>query len=288
VKDAGFHEWGQNSKAIIELNHNIIESDSIKELINNAAAKLLTEDRQSIEDCKSPLNHSVTVNWEPDAIEKFRNEDLPVTEENCLLYVLDAMNRATEQMAGHQSSFDSLVITSMENRTIRKDIRAINPSEPLIVMHIGNDRALNIIPKKFNKDMMDVLNVTLGNFSTLIVPKQTHQLMNLTIPYESIRTDSLDLHLLISPHKTEFEVFDGTNKKTHENQGSMESADPTNKKETAEVKVGEENMKENNLNEYEHMNQIDRDPSNKENQNTEVLEFLHQPTLIILQWLCQK
>ena len=111
------------------------------------------------------------------------------------------MNQSATKIAENSPMFDSLSITSMENRTIRKSIRASNPADPLVVMHIGNDRALNVIPKKFNKEMLDVYNVTLGNFSTLIVASHTQQLMNLTLPYESSTINGMDLHLLIIPFR---------------------------------------------------------------------------------------
>jgi hypothetical protein len=203
VKDSGLHEWGQEQKAALELKHEFIETDGIKELINNAAAKLLTESQGLDQDCASPLNHSVTISWELNDIEKFRSEEGTITPENCLIHVLEKMNMSAKRMVGDFPPFDSLAITSMENRSVRKNIHAVNSAEPLVVMHMGNDRALNIIPKKFTKEMMDVLNVTLGNFSAIIAPHETHQQMNFIVPYESMHTDNLDLHLLITPYRAQ-------------------------------------------------------------------------------------
>ena len=133
----------------------------------------LTEDhKQRVEDFACPLNHSTTISWGPDVLETFReNEKAIDSKENCLIYLLDKMNKSAEQLVGSSPSLDSLVITSMENRAVRKNIRAANSAKPLVVMHIGNNRAINVIPKKFSEDMKDVLNVTLGKFSVLMASR---------------------------------------------------------------------------------------------------------------------
>ena len=199
----------------MELNHNLIVTDDTKELINNAVANLLTNNKPSDTAGTSPLNRSTTVSWEHEDIERYQRDKLSITVDNCLLHLLDLMNQAAAELDGNLPSFDSLSITSMEDRTVRKEIRAPDPAVPLVLMHIGNDRALNIIPKKFSKDMMDVHNVTLSNFSTLVIARHTHQLMNLTLPYESTQYDGLDIHLLIIPFRNWKDVAGYESLKSH-------------------------------------------------------------------------
>ena len=87
AKDAGRHEWGQNPTNAMELNHNLIDTDDTKGLINNAVAKLLTNSKPSDTACTSPLNRSTTVVWEPEDIERYHRGESSITEDNCLLHL---------------------------------------------------------------------------------------------------------------------------------------------------------------------------------------------------------
>ena len=70
--------------------------------------------------------------------------------------------------------------------------------EPLILLHMGKERAVNIIPKKFNITMMDVFDVQIGNFTILSVFPETLNNLNISLPREkSLADDELDFHILV-------------------------------------------------------------------------------------------
>ena len=77
-------------------------------------------------------------------------------------------------------TFDTLKISSMVGRNCRvslNDPRESATGEPLVVLHMGINRAVNIIPKKYNLAMMDVFDVRLGNFAVITVSSKTRDSM---------------------------------------------------------------------------------------------------------------
>ena len=88
VSDPHRYQWGVGPNAVIDLKHDFIETDDIKELINIAAAKLLTEDhKQRVGDCASPLNLSTTISWGPDVLDTIRENEKAIDKENCLIHM---------------------------------------------------------------------------------------------------------------------------------------------------------------------------------------------------------
>ena len=127
-----------------------------------------------------------------------------------LLYLLARLNlhnRNTVTNSGTpETPFNSLKIMTMSGRTRKiplNDFHQCQSSdgEPLIVLHMGKERAVNVIPKKLNLAMLDVFDVQLGNFAILTVLPKTRSGMFISLPREqSLGDDPMDLHIIVSPH----------------------------------------------------------------------------------------
>ena len=123
-----------------------------------------------------------------------------------LLHLLAKLNQhyASISLGQTEKTFDSLKILSMTDRNLKVPLNEPDSSpedDPLVILHLGKTRALNIIPKKLNLAMMDVFDVQLDNFAILSVLSKTMKIMHVSLAQEkSLQDDVLDLHMLLIPY----------------------------------------------------------------------------------------
>ena len=72
-------------------------------------------------------------------------------------------------------------------------MKANSAELPLVIMHMGKERSLNAIPKKLNKNMLDVFDIKLSNFSVLSI------CTSIFLPEENDISNDLDIHIILVP-----------------------------------------------------------------------------------------
>ena len=98
------------------------------------------------------------------------------------------------------TAFNSLRVTSLLGRSAKVPITLQGDEEvtdALVLLHLGRERAVNIIPKRFNNDLMDVFDLCLGNLTALSVLEKTRRDMSISLAIEKPLEDELDFHLLV-------------------------------------------------------------------------------------------
>ena len=126
------------------------------------------------------MNHSTMICWDDEEIFPEPTDLLIASEieEKCakaqLLQVLQHLNDHLQRhnFIEKPLCFNALEIVSMGNRRIRLPLKANSAELPLVIMHMGKERSLNAIPKKLNKNMLDVFDIKLSNFSVLSIYPQ--------------------------------------------------------------------------------------------------------------------
>ncbi|KAL5258391.1 hypothetical protein ACHWQZ_G009031 [Mnemiopsis leidyi] len=160
------------------------------------------------------LQRTVVIDWDLSQVRQQLNrlieEDPEETRvgsipEDPLLYLLGRMIQHQSEIRTGQTGtlYNSLEITSIVGRgrkLVLNNARDTSTGEPLVVLHMGKERAMNIIPKKLNLAMLDVFDVQLGNFSIISFSNKTTDSMHISLPKEkSLEDDDLDLHILVKP-----------------------------------------------------------------------------------------
>ena len=75
-----------------------------------------------------------------------------------------------------------------------------NDYRPTAILHLGKDRTLDMIPKKYSTLMKDVFDVQLGNFSVLTLLPDTQRDMTIYLPGERpLEEFDGDHHIIITP-----------------------------------------------------------------------------------------
>ena len=107
--------------------------------------------------------------------------------------------------------FNALEIVSMGNRRIRLPLKANSAELPLVIMHMGKERSLNAIPKKLNKNMLDVFDIKLSNFSVLSIYPSTAECTSIFLPEENDISNDLDIHIILVPRMVNRSSQDNVN-----------------------------------------------------------------------------
>ena len=129
-----------------------------------------------------------------------------MNQDNCLLHVLGELNRHARKLAmtddQMECSYSGLSITSMTDRNSRLPVNKlanVPNKHPLMIMHLGFERNVNIIPKKLGSSMNDVYTISLGNFSTLTILPEARVTYNFTLPAEGSAIANSDYHVFLIP-----------------------------------------------------------------------------------------
>ena len=157
------------------------------------------------------LQRTVALDWDLNSVQQLLDQlndhDLPktVVDKDPLLYLLGKLTQHQRDIKTSKPDvlYNSLEITSIVGRghkLVLNDVYDTAEEGPLLVLHMGKERAMNIIPKKLNLAMLDVFDVQLGNFSLISISQKTKDSMHISLPKETaLEDDDLDLHILVKP-----------------------------------------------------------------------------------------
>ena len=155
----------------------------------------------------SSMSHTILMSWPKEEViyrQSIQSTE-PLEEDICpkkqLLHVLCHINDHLQNIINLilPKTFNALEIISMSSRQIRFTLDSNSSELPLVIMHMGKDRSLNAIPKKLNKDMLDVFDINLGNLSIVTVYPQTTESVTTLLSEENDTPNELDLHILLIP-----------------------------------------------------------------------------------------
>ena len=215
IEEEGFHDCSAGRNHLIHLKHDFLSGDSLisRPSIVTELEKVLTSGQAGvtklipeIEDL--PPTHNLV--WDRKTVESAINHlEIPtqkideIAREDPLLYLLAKLNLHFSEidMTTGKTLFNILRITSMVGRSSKFPLGTSQTTnrDPILLLHMGKERAVNIIPKKLSLAMMDVFDVQLGNFAVFSVFPKTRESMNISLPREkALEEDDLDLHILVS------------------------------------------------------------------------------------------
>ena len=218
IHDEGYHDCSAGREYLIHLKHDFFHAES-----RMSRPALITALENALTNCQrtssstingeeaNGLQRTVTIDWDPCQVEELLNQlnecnaennEVLCVHEDPLLYLLARM---IQHQKGIKTSttdilYNSLKITSIMGRGQKVVLNkaATSAEEPLVVLHMGKERAMNIIPKRLNLAMLDVFDVQLGNFSVISISNKTTDSMHISLPKEkSLEDDDLDLHILV-------------------------------------------------------------------------------------------
>ena len=149
----------------------------------------------------SPLNHTMEMVWDP-LFEPIEN--LPGVSAQCprntLHALLSVLNKHTSLKTDTNIKFNALRIISMPDRSLKRRIASTNPELPLLVLHLGQERSVDLIPLTFDLQLLETFDVRLGNFSLLTVLPETLAKMKINLSSErALEDDERDFHIIIVP-----------------------------------------------------------------------------------------
>ena len=222
IIDNGYHELRgvPNERCFIHLQQCLLEDATYdKAIVFSAVEKVLFKSFREIGSPSSvnPLQQSVTLSWNTDEVLAATKlaaplEDDPTTEDsltnvdNCLLHVLGELNRHARKLAMTDDQLDvvynGLSITSMIDRNTRHPVNKLVDlpvQYPLITMHLGLERSVDAISKKFGSSLNEVYAISLGNFSTISILPEARATYNFTLPAEGSGIGNSDFHVFLSP-----------------------------------------------------------------------------------------
>ena len=202
IRQSGRYDCSLGLKHYIYLEHNFLDMSDTKH-INKS---MLYEALKTALDSYTPdfipnaneIN-TVTLAWDPrEVVDLSKNNHLDacsqnITPRNCLLYLLSRLNHHTAKVIQGFAGFNGLRVSHIPSGCTEKTLIQIDgddlsddgAKQPLVVLHVGPGSGVNIIPRKFNRRIVDVYDVQVENFSCLIESREAYSTMETSIAKES-------------------------------------------------------------------------------------------------------
>ena len=230
IQDTGYHDCSTGREYLIHLEHDYLQAESrlSRPVLISALEDALKNGQRTPSGSATPekmyeLQRTVVLDWDLNSVEQLldqlnkHNPEETIVDEDPLFYLLGKLIQHQRDLKTSKSdiSYNSLEITSIVGRghkLVLNDAIDTAEEEPLLVLHMGRERAMNIIPKKLNLAMLDVFDVQLGNFSLISISHKTKDSMHISLPKEkALEEDDLDLHILVKPilKRVSKEILDG-------------------------------------------------------------------------------
>ena len=221
IQEEGYHDCSTGREFLIHLKHDFFQADdSLSRPSLILALENALKNGQPVNsglsgnspDKVNELQRTVTKSWDHSVITcllgqlgKQNPEDIDnlAPPEDPLLHLLGKMIVHQRDISTSEPKTipNSIRITSMVGRGQKLALNDVNDAtcdEPSLILHMGKERAVNIIPKKLNLAMLDVFDVQLGNFSMISIFPKTRESMHISLPKEKcLEDDDLDLHILV-------------------------------------------------------------------------------------------
>jgi hypothetical protein len=129
-----------------------------------------------------------------------------LTENYCLLHQLGRLNYHTTQIYSNFTGFNGMKILHLSGHRNKVPIGRANPTSktdatlPMVILHIGSSRGLNLIPRKFNRRILDLYDVQLENLSLVVESPEAYETMEISLANEtSIQSNGPETHIIILP-----------------------------------------------------------------------------------------
>ena len=219
VSSTGYHDLSLGLNKLIHLQNDFLDMTSTH--TTNKTALISAIENIVTGNCLShnQMNHSTMICWDDEEIFPEPTDLLIASEieEKCakaqLLQVLQHLNDHLQRhnFIEKPLCFNALEIVSMGNRRIRLSLKANSAELPLVIMHMGKERSLNAIPKKLNKNMLDVFDIKLSNFSVLSIYPSTAECTSIFLPEENDISNDLDIHIILVPRMVNRSSQDNVN-----------------------------------------------------------------------------
>ena len=218
IQEEGYHDCSNGREFLIHLKHDFFQAEaSLSRPSLILALENALKNGQPVNsglfgnspDKINELQRTVTKSWDHSVITclleqlgKQNPEDIDtsVSPEDPLLFLLGRMIIHQKEISTSEPKtlFNSIRITSMVGRgqklALNNASNAMSDEPSLVILHMGKERAVNIIPKKLNLAMLDVFDIQLGNFSMLSIFPKTRESMYISLPKEKcLEDDDLDL-----------------------------------------------------------------------------------------------
>ena len=203
IRTEGYHSCGPSS---IHLSHDLLSSCS-----KISKVDIVLAIQKLFQNAINPFDHTVFINWSDGQCLVTQGNGSANVCDDCpiLEFLMSIINEHISIVSGKLTSFDGLKITSMPDRSTRLPIEeksAISSGtyQPTAILHLGKDRSLDIIPKRFDPSMKDVFDVQLGNFSVLTILPEAQKAMTIYLPQETVTEENeADHHIIITPTLSE-------------------------------------------------------------------------------------
>ena len=205
IRTEGVHQGGSGS---VHLCHNFLSTQSqvSKMDVVLAIQKMFWK-------ATNPLDYTASLYWSHDQLYLSGGSEsptsslsTPVPVEPCpiLEELLLLFNEHITNNSSCATHYKGLKIVSMPDRSRRLPISCKpnheNDYRPTAILHLGKDRSLDMIPKKYSTFMKDVFDVQLGNFSVLTLLPDTQREMTIYLPGERpLEEFDGDHHIIITP-----------------------------------------------------------------------------------------
>ena len=230
IQDTGYHDCSTGREYLIHLEHDYLQAESRlnRPALISALEDALKNGQRTPSGSATPekmyeLQRTVELDWDLNSVEQLLDQlnkhdpEETIVDKDPLFYLLGRLIQHQRDLKTSKSdiSYNSLEITSIVGRghkLVLNDVIDTAEEEPLLVLHMGRERAMNIIPKKLNLAMLDVFDVQLGNFSLISISHKTKDSMHISLPKEkALEEDDLDLHILVKPKLKRVckEILDG-------------------------------------------------------------------------------
>ena len=274
IREEGYHDCSTGRKFLLHLKHDFLQgkSEAIRTAIVSSLEKALKKgtspdtESEASKNNLGELKQKCSVCWEQvtvkTATERLKSGTSNINDDmvsDPLLHLLAKLNTHYSEVATDKPIplFNSLTIETAVGRDMKiplNDAVRSARTEPLVILHLGKHRAVNVIPKKLNLAMLDVFDVRIDNFTVMTVFPKTRESMAISLPREkALEDDDLDLHILVYAYhsdrtlKNELEIA-GTAQDEEELSGSLkDESEPDRPRDDDDQLepggIGEEEMK---------------------------------------------
>ena len=177
--------------------------------VNSAIQRRLDEDVSKSPHPAKVTNHSCYLEWSPDeanlSTEALLTPSSPTVVEDNLLLLIAKINLHVSEITNTTVRYNALKIVSMPDRSNKLDLKHFQSSKdkrmPLAILHLGNERGLNIIARRFDPLMLDIFDIRLENLSLVTIPSRTNSNMYAKFSEERLLASyAEDFHVILLPY----------------------------------------------------------------------------------------
>lgn len=222
IRQNGFYNCLLESEHSIHLQLNFLREFAVSDTESENAPYIFSAiERELFNKFKSegspaslnPLKQTIKLNWKTEDVSNatinFDSPKADLIDHSPLLYLLVKLNLLSRKVTRDYKEgqplreYNSLIICSMTERSNKVPIKffdEVPESEPIHVLHLGKERAVNMIPIQQHIKSLEVFDISLENFSVLTILHDARKSFEVSLPKERrVEGSELDLHVLVIP-----------------------------------------------------------------------------------------